>query len=267
MYPKISVVVPSFNQAEFLELTLLSVIEQKYPNLELIVMDGGSTDGSVDILNKYDTEITYWVSQPDGGQTNALLEGFKRSSGEIQCWLNSDDLHMPNTLYEVAEYFAKHSDIGAVYGDTIWIDDKGKQLRKHKEIPFNKFIWLHTYNYIPGMSMFWKKEVYEKAGGMDVSFNLAMDADLWSRISTFAKIAHTGRFWSKMRFYPEQKNRRLRAASDLEDLRIRSREWGTETPAMLSIKRLIAQSLRLSWRLFSGCYSFGYVRKMENIEP
>ncbi len=263
--PKISVVIPSYNQGNYLERTLLSVIDQQYPNLELIVMDGGSTDNSVDIIKKYESEIAYWVSESDNGQTDALAKGFNKSTGDIQCWLNSDDLHEPMTLKSVAEYFSKHPNIDAVFGGTLWIDEHDKPLRVQHEIPFNRFIWLHTYNYIMGMSMFWRRGIYERSGGLNPEFILAMDGDLWARFSNVGKIGHVRKIWSRMRFYPDQKNRRLREASDREDLLIRAREWGTENPPFLSSKRKIAQLLRVSWKLLSGCYPIGYRRYMEKM--
>lgn len=264
-FPKISVVVPSFNQAEFLGLTLTSIVDQKYPNLELIVMDGGSTDGSVDVIKKYECDITHWQSEKDDGQTAALAEGFKRSTGDIQCWLNSDDLHFPYTLHEVAQYFSEHTSVDAVYGDTVWVDTNGLELRKQKEIGFYRFLWTYTYNYIPGMSMFWRREVYERAGGLDPSFNLAMDADLWIRMSYVGKIAHIRRFWSQMRFYPEQKNVRLRDMSNEEDLRIRRRYWNTNKPHFFTIKCRVAKALRITLKALRGCYEFGYKRDLNKI--
>jgi len=261
--PRISVVVPSYNQAPFLELTLKSILDKNYPNLELIVMDGGSTDGSVEILKKYSDRIAYWVSERDGGQTPALVKGFSRSTGEIQCWLNSDDLFMPGALAEVGEYFAANPKVDAVFGDTIWIDVNGTELRHQREIPFNRFIWMHTYNYIPGMSMFWRRSVYENVGGLDTKFNLAMDADLWARISEVGRIHHARRTWSKMRFYPEQKNVRLRERSDQEDIMIRSRYIDTTDGLSLKVKRAVAYAWRGAWRLLSGCYSQGYERQLK----
>ena len=264
-YPKISVVVPSYNQAEYLSLTLASIVGQQYPNLELIVMDGGSGDDSVKIIKSYEKHIAYWQSQKDGGQTPALTDGFRRSTGDIQCWLNSDDLHLPNTLHEVAKYFENNPSVDAVYGDTIWIDTSGEVLRKHREIGFNRFLWMYTYNYIPGMSMFWRKEIYDKAGGLDPSFNLAMDADLWIRMADVGRIRHVRRFWSNMRFYPEQKNVRLRVQSDEEDLRIRRRYWKDGQPRCYKVKRAIASVVRIGLKTIMGCYRVGYKRDLNRV--
>ena len=258
--PKISVVVPSFNQAKFLERTLRSILDQKYPNLELIVMDGGSNDGSVEILERYSSSISYWVSRPDGGQTQALIQGFSRATGEIECWLNSDDLFQPNALFEVADFFFKHPEADAVFGDTTWIDPDDNVLRVQREMRFNRFIWMYTHNYIPGMSMFWRRSLYERVGGLDASFQLAMDADLFIRFAHAGRISHVRRQWSKMRFYPEQKNIRLRDISDAEDKRIRARYWATEAPPLLWLRKAVARSLRIGWRLLTGCYYPGYRR-------
>jgi glycosyltransferase involved in cell wall biosynthesis len=262
--PKISVVVPSFNQAKYLELTLRSILDQQYPNLELIVIDGGSKDESPEIIRKYEQQMKFWCSEPDGGQTQGIIKGFSHATGEILCFLNSDDLFEPDALREVGEYFARHPEADAVYGNALWIDAEGRTLQPKREIPFNRFIWLYTYNYIPGMSMFWRKTIYDKAGGLNPAFQLAFDADLWIRFSDHGTIKHVARQWSRMRFYPEQLNRRLRGQSDREDMLIRSRYWKNQRmPSTYYLRRKIAISLRIAWRLLSGCYSWSYRRYLE----
>jgi len=262
---KFSVVIPSFNQARYLEDTIRSVLDQNYPELELIVIDGGSTDGSVEIIRKYEAAITYWVSEPDGGQTAGLVKGFSKATGEYQCWLNSDDQHMPWTLSEAANYLDTHPDIDAVFGNALWIDAEGQPIREQREIPFNRFIWMYTYNYIPGQSMFWRKSIYDRVGGLNPEFNLAMDADLWDRFASVGRIGHVRRIWSRMRFYEEQKNRALRDQSDLEDLKIRMRHWGGDYPRFYKLKKAVAQSIRVGWKFLTGCYPPGYRRYMEKI--
>ncbi len=262
--PKISVVVPSFNQAKYLELTLRSILDQGYPNLELIVIDGGSRDESPDIIRKYQQQMKFWCSEPDGGQTQGIIKGFSHATGEILCFLNSDDLFESGALHEVGQYFIQHPEVDAVFGDGLWIDADGKALRLQKEIPFNRFIWLYTYNYIPGMSMFWRRTIYDRAGGFNMEFQLAFDADLWIRISDHGTIKHVARQWSRMRFYPEQKNRRLRAQSDHEDMLIRSRYWKDQAmPSTYYLRRKIAIIIRVLWKLMNGCYGWGYRRYLE----
>lgn len=260
---KISVVVPSYNQARFLEGTLLSVLRQNYPALELIVIDGGSTDGSVDIIKRYERHIEHWVSEPDGGQTKGLIKGFNRATGAIQCWLNSDDLLAAGCLREVADYFRRNPEVDMVFGDALWIDEQGAPLREQREIPFNRFIWMYTHNYIPGMSAFWRSEIYRRVGGLNPAFELAMDADLWIRFADVGQIEHVSRLWSYMRFYPEQKNRALREQSNEEDIAIRARYWGTSKPPLLKLRRACAQICRVAWKLITGCYPLNYRRHLD----
>jgi glycosyltransferase involved in cell wall biosynthesis len=261
-FPRISVVMPSFNQGRFIEESLQSIFDQNYPSLELIIMDGGSTDNTNAILEKYAHRFAYWTSEPDGGQTQALRNGFARATGEIECWLNSDDLLEPGVLFEVANYFAKHPEADAVFGDATWISDKGESLRVQREMPFNRFIWIYTYDYIPGMSMFWRRSLYEKVGGLDTNFRLAMDADLFIRFADVGRIDHVSRLWSRMRFYAAQKNQRLRTVSDAEDLKIRARYWGCEHPPFYVAKKMLAQAIRIGWRFSLGAYYPGYRRDL-----
>ncbi len=127
---KISVVTPSYNQGKYLEATVLSVLRQDYPNIEYRVLDGGSTDGSVDILKKYGSRLAYWCSQKDGGQAQAIANGFAQSTGDILCWLNSDDLFLPGALSAVAECFSAHPEIETVSGGAYVIDSQGRPIRR-----------------------------------------------------------------------------------------------------------------------------------------
>lgn len=221
--PKISLVTCSYQQARFLDAAMQSVFDQAYPNLEYIVMDGGSNDGSADIIARHANKLAYWVSEPDGGQTDALVKGFKRASGDICGWLCSDDLLLEGALESVANYFKSHPEVEAMYGDSIWIDADGRPIRIKREMGFDRFVFLHDHNYIPQPSMFWRRSLYEEVGGLDTNFNLAMDSDLWDRFASRTRIAHLPHYLSCMRFYPEQKTRRLRPRGREEDRLIRKR--------------------------------------------
>lgn len=245
---------PSFNQAEYLEKTILSVLDQGYPNLEYIVMDGGSSDGSAEIIERYSEHLEYWTSQPDGGQTDALAKGFERTTGDIQGWLCSDDLHEPYTLREVAETFARNPGWQVVYGDSHWIDDRDNPIGPKKEIAFNRFIWMYDYNYLPQPSTFWRRGLYEEVGGLDPGYNLAMDADLWARFAERARLHHVPRPWSRMRYYPEQKNLRLRDRSNEEDAAIRARYLPDEPRWKRRSKGLAAKALRVGLKLSRSAY-------------
>ena len=253
-WPKISLVTPSFNQGRYIEATIKSVLEQGYPNLEYIIIDGGSTDGTVEIIENYSEYLAYWVSEPDEGQTEALIKGFDRASADILGWLCSDDLLEPGTLREVAEVFVRNPDWQVVYGDSLWMDANGRTIRPKKEIDFNRFIWMYDHNYLPQPSTFWRRGIYERVGGLDARMNLAMDADLWIRFAEHTTLHHVRRVWSRMRYYPDQKNVRLRAASDEEDALIRSRYLPDEQLWSRRLKWFPAKGLRVALKLARGAY-------------
>lgn len=255
--PTISLVTCSYQQAPFLEATLQSVLSQQYPKLEYIVVDGNSTDGSVDILKKYDAQLTSWVSEPDAGQTDALIKGFNAATGDVMGWLCSDDLLLPGALRAVAEFFAANPKVLAMYGDALWIDDRGELLRPKKEIPFNRFIFLYDHNYIPQPSMFWRRSVYNDVGGLNGNFNLAMDGDLWDRFSQRGRIAHLPRYLSCMRFYPQQKTRALRPKAQLENAVLRVRHTGTIGERLYPVLHPCAKALRVFLKLSKGGYGAG----------
>ena len=256
-HPLISVVTCSYQQVRYLEQAMQSVIEQDYPRLEYIVIDGGSTDGSAKVIERYDHALAYWVSESDQGQTDGLVKGFRRATGDIHGWLCSDDLLLPGALDTVAEFFHEHPHVMAAYGDALWIDGEGRFLRAKKEMGFNRFVFLHDHNYIPQPSMFWRSSLYEAAGGLDPDFHLAMDADLWERFSLLGPIARIPRYLSCMRYYPEQKTRARRAEGRVEDLTIRAR---TVHPLALQgvphkLLRLLARSIRVVSKAATGGYT------------
>ena len=253
---KITVVTPSYNQGRFLEQTLRSIHDQGYPNLEHIVIDGGSSDDSVAILERWSDRIDYWVSEPDAGQTHALVKGFERSTGDILCWLNSDDMFEPWTLDEVSRFFETHRHAEVVYGDATWIDIDGRTVRTKREHPFSRFVFLYDHDFIPQPSAFWRRPLYERVGGLNPSFDLAMDADLFIRFADVTQIHHVRRPWSRMRVYPEQKNQELRPQSNLEDEMIRARYLQPQPRWVLRGKRAAARVMRSTWKLVTGCYTF-----------
>jgi glycosyltransferase involved in cell wall biosynthesis len=180
--PKISVITPSYNQGQFIEETILSVLNQTYSNLEYIIVDGGSNDNSVEIIKKYSENLTYWVSEKDKGQTDAINKGFTIATGEIICWINSDDILMPNALKEVAMYFEKHKECKILNGYTLRIDKKSDILFNHFVPKPMKWFAKHGVYYINQPSMFFKKELINKLGLINEKHQARMDQEFVMRI-------------------------------------------------------------------------------------
>lgn len=248
-----SIITCSYQQGAFIDVTLRSVLDQEYEALEYIVIDGGSTDGSVDTIRSYADRLAYWVSEPDRGQSDALIKGFARARGEIQGWLCSDDLLLPGALKAVAAFFTGHPEVDAVYGDALWIDAVGNHLRPKKEPRFHHLAFLFDHNYIPQPSMFWRRSLYERVGGLDTNFHLAMDSDLWERFSRATRIAHLPRYLSCMRYYPEQKTRALKAQGRGEDALIRERSSLARWP-LQPLWRALARGQRIATKALAGGY-------------
>lgn len=183
-YPKISVVTPSYNQGKFLEGTILSVLNQNYPNLEYIIMDGGSNDNSVEIIKKYADKLTYWQSKPDGGQSAAINEGFKHATGDIYCWLNSDDQFTSGALKTVGEYFLTHSECQWLSGISQMKNSKGKIIETitPKKLDFSSLSdWFQNMIYQP--ATFWRNNLWVEVGGLDKKLHCSMDFDLWLKFA------------------------------------------------------------------------------------
>lgn len=176
---KISIITPSFNQSHFIEKTILSVKNQDYPNIEHIIVDGGSTDGTIEILKKYDYLI--WISEPDNGQTEAINKGFKIATGEIITYLNSDDLLLPGAVSAVADAFSKYPETDFVYGDYKVIDSNGNQLLSRKTINFDKNVLIYGRALIAQPASFFKRNVIDKIGYLDESYDFCMDLEFWIR--------------------------------------------------------------------------------------
>jgi len=187
--PKITIVTPSYQQAVFLERTIQSVLSQNYPNLEYMVLDGGSRDNSVEIIKKYAPKLAFWISEKDSGQSAAINRGLRMASGEIVGWLNSDDTLAPGALHRIGRYYSSHPDVDLVYGHTWTIDANDRILRRLVAIPTNSYELIHLNRNIfsqPGTT--WRRRVHDKAGYLDESLQFLMDNDWWIRVSKVARM-------------------------------------------------------------------------------
>lgn len=201
--PRITVVTPSYNQGAYLEQTITSVLGQGYENLEYIVMDGGSTDNSVEIIQRYADRITYWQSERDTGQAQALNRGFARATGDILCWLNSDDFYLPGVLHEIARTVDDTD--GLIYGDCLSFAEVGTRARVNRP-PAHDLEWLKLVDYIVQPSSFWKRSVWEKVGVLNEELHYAFDWDWFLRASEVAKVRKVNRIFSAYRFHDAHKS-------------------------------------------------------------
>lgn len=215
-HPKISIVTPSYNQAQYLEETILSVLSQDYPNLEYIIIDGGSTDGSVETIKKYEPHLTYWVSEKDRGQSHALNKGFTRSTGEIMAWINSDDYYAPGAFRIVADTFRQNDCLWAA-GDcfTLGLDGKTTPGRGRPDEKIENWFVRSLYAQ-PGI--FWRRSLWEKSNKIDESLQYSFDYELWLQFAHHQPFA----FWidshlAYFRLQPGSKTVSERSKFDHED--------------------------------------------------
>ena len=204
--PLVSIVTPSYNQHRYLEDTIRSVLDQDYPALEYFVIDGGSNDGSVEIIKKYADKLTGWVSEPDQGQTEAINKGFLRSNGEYMAWLNSDDVYQPGAIRSAVEFMQKNPEIGLVYGDTDLIDGSGKKIGRFNARQTSYQRLMRGGVYIPQPAAFWRRDVWERSGPLDPSYYFAMDYDLWVRFSKITQIKYVPEVWASFRIHDSGKS-------------------------------------------------------------
>jgi glycosyltransferase involved in cell wall biosynthesis len=233
LFPKITIVTPSFNQGQYLEDTILSVINQGYPNLEYIIIDGGSTDRSVEIIRKYEQHLKYWVSEKDQGLYHALQKGFSRSTGDIMAWINSDDMYHRKSLFIAADIFSAFHKVQWLMGTNTFYDENGYGF-VYDEQPYQQRwsklrLYLCKDQFIQQESVFWRRDLWNKAGGfIDVNHSLAADFELWLRFFRYEKLYTTSFMLGGFRLRTvnqkshHQRSEYLQQASQIADREYRS---------------------------------------------
>lgn len=241
-WPRISVVTPCYQHAAYLEATIRSVLEQDYPNLEYFVIDGGSTDGSVDIIRKYESQLAGWVSEPDRGQTHAINKGFARATGELHAYLNSDDVYLPGALRAVAQRYVEAGWPGVIHGQVRWLDVNGEfaerpphfgQITTYQEMVEPWRFWWQQQQWVQP-EVFWTAKAARQAGPFEEKLHLAMDYGYWLRLLRQGeRVERLAYEVAGFRFTPEQKSKAaVEAAEEIRSL-VRREVWDPAAPLSL----------------------------------
>ena len=244
-FPSISIVMDSYNQVKFIENSIRSVVDQDYPDLEFIIFDGGSTDGSVEIIKKYESRISYWQSKPDGGQVKALNAGIDKSTGDIVGVLDSDDMLCPDTLHIVGKYFAENPDKEWLGGGGIIRDvKKGDTVKLPEKIDFESFLKNWNEYWICQPSIFWKKSIWNKIGSFDEMYNSSFDYDFWLRLAREGEGGMVDDILSISLRHDEQKTQKMDYQTFVETNLIMF-SYGARNEAMNNFKDILKKCFKL----------------------
>jgi glycosyltransferase involved in cell wall biosynthesis len=206
MTPLVSIVTPSYNQAQFLETTIQSVLAQDYPAIEYIVVDGGSKDSSPEIIRRYADRLGWWVSEKDDGQSAAINKGFAHAHGEIFAWLNSDDIYHPGAISEAVAHLNSHPEAGMVYGDAALIDDQGRTFGKFASKQTDYLHMLRGSVHIPQATTFFRAGLWRQVGPLDASMFFAFDYNLWVHLAKVSELHYLPRLWADFRIHDQGKS-------------------------------------------------------------
>ncbi len=215
----VSIITPSYNQAAYLEQTIRSVLTQDYSQIEYIVIDGASKDGSAEIIKKYADKLVYWVSEKDDGQADAINKGFVRASGDIVAWLNSDDYYLPDTVSAAVKVFDENPDVVLVYGNMLAVDEHGSTFNtlNYKPLTLEDLL---CFQIIGQPAVFMRRSALQKTNGLDSSFHFLLDHLLWIQLAQHGRILHVDQTWAAARYHAEAKNRAKAAEFGREAFRI-----------------------------------------------
>lgn len=247
----VSIITPSYNQAKFLEETILSVLNQDYTNIEYIIVDGNSTDGSQEIIKKYANRLSWWVSEKDQGQTDAINKGFSHAKGDILAWLNSDDTYQPGAVSEAVDFLTAHPEIGMVYGDTSFIDESGELIGRFPAAQTDYQKLRQGYVHIPQQATFFRSELWRQVAPLDPSFFFAMDYDLWIRLARISKLVYLPQNWANFRLHGEGKTIHADDRCWPEMLRVHRRDGGSNFSILYAkylMRKLVAPIINIRRR-------------------
>jgi glycosyltransferase involved in cell wall biosynthesis len=250
-HPQVSIITPSYNQAPFLEATIRSVLDQDYPRLEYIVVDGGSTDGSLDILRRYESRLAALISEPDRGQTDAINKGFAMATGDVLAYLNSDDTYYAGAVAEAVTYLQAHPEVGMVHGDAFYIDEDGHPVARFPSAPTSHRNLRRGAPKIAQQAAFFRAAVWKMIGPLDPSFLYAMDYDLWVRISAVTPMAFVPRTWAGFRLHDESKSMTVARLCWPEMMRVHFRDGGSVFSVLFAkylVRRVVEPIMPLRMR-------------------
>jgi glycosyltransferase involved in cell wall biosynthesis len=222
--PVVSIVTPSYNQGRYIEETLQSVLNQDYPNLEYIVVDGGSSDNTIEILKKYEGRLT-WISEKDRGQADAINKGFHMAKGEILAWLNSDDTYLPGAVHKSVRYLEAHPEVGMLYGEGYHVDEEGEFIERYYTEPFD-YQRLSEVCFICQPTVFLRAEVIRTVGPLDVTLDYCLDYEYWMRIAKRFRIGYLGSYLANSRLHMDTKTLSKRVEVHQETLQVVKRHYG-----------------------------------------
>lgn len=265
--PKISIVTPSYNQAKYIERTILSVLNQNYPKLEYIIIDGGSNDGTLEIIKKYESEIAYWVSEKDRGQTHAINKGLRLATGDLVAFQNSDDVYLPGAFTTVALAYMLKPDVDVIYGDFFHIDKHDNII--DEQLLIQARLWMQVYlgPQIHNQAAFWKRKLHVDLGFLDESYIFDMDYEFFSRL--LAKrciVQHLPTHLGAFRHHPEAKTSQLQDVSRKELIEV-AEIYKPKCPVLFrqmpwSFGRIVAKCIKSICHLSKGRVDYVFRKRI-----